>query len=50
MNREEVAMLENNLVLALDILGRLEELARQGAESELQFLSRRTPLRRPEVA
>ena len=41
MNREEVAMLEKNLVLALDILGRLEELARQGATPELQLLQQR---------
>ena len=41
MNREEVAMLEKNLVLASDILGRLEELARQGATPELQLLQQR---------
>ena len=41
MNREEVLMLEKNLVLASDILGRLEELARQGATPELQLLQQR---------
>ena len=41
MNREEVAMLEKSLVLASDILGRLEELARQGATPELQLLQQR---------
>ena len=38
-NREEVAMLEKSLVLASDILGRLEELARQGADARVAVAS-----------
>lgn len=41
MNREEVLMLEKNLVLAETILERYEQLVLQGASPELQLLQQR---------
>ena len=38
MNQEEVAMLENNLALQAEILGRYEQLNVAGAFSEVQYL------------
>ena len=38
MNQAEVAMLENNLALQAEILGRYEQLNAAGAFSEVQYL------------
>ena len=39
MNQEEVVMLENNLALQAEILGRYEQLQAAGAFSEVQYLN-----------
>ena len=39
VNQEEVLMLERNLELQLEILQRFEQLEREGAASELQYLN-----------
>ena len=39
VNREEVVMLESNLELQTEILQRFEQLEREGAASELQYLN-----------
>ena len=41
MNQEEVLMLENNLVLQSEILGRYKHLKEVGAFSEVQYLNQR---------
>ncbi|MDC0315970.1 HlyD family efflux transporter periplasmic adaptor subunit, partial [Synechococcus sp. AH-551-G15] len=41
LNNETIKMLEQNLRLELEILSRYENLAKQGASSELQFLQQR---------
>ena len=41
MNQEEVVMLENNLALQTEILGRYEQLKAIGAFSEVQYLNQR---------
>ena len=47
MNQEEVVMLENNLALQTEILGRCEQLKAIGAFSEVQYLNRQTSLLKP---
>ena len=39
VNQEEVVMLQNNLVLQSEILGRYEQLKEVGAFSEVQYLN-----------
>ncbi|MFY8149404.1 MAG: HlyD family efflux transporter periplasmic adaptor subunit [Prochlorococcaceae cyanobacterium] len=41
MNGEEITMLEQNLTLDKEILGRFERLAKEGASAELQYLQQR---------
>jgi HlyD family secretion protein len=41
LNAETINMLNQNLKLELEILSRYEDLAKQGAQSELQFLQQR---------
>ena len=41
VNQEEVLMLERNLELQLEILQRFEQLEREGAASELQYLNQK---------
>jgi hemolysin D len=41
LNQEEVTMLDQNLTLEQEILGRLKQLADEGASAELQYLQQR---------